>query len=288
MKLAIGTAQFGFNYGVSNAVGRTTSTQVQSILDRARLAGIDTLDTAAAYGDSEQVLGRTGVKNWCVVSKLPPLPESSVNGKEWVRENVKQSLDRLQIERLDGFLLHNSIDILKSQGEEIIAGLMEAKANGLVCKVGFSIYSPDLLPDLFKKMVPDLIQAPLSVLDQRLVSSGWLTRLVDAGIEVHTRSTYLQGLLLMSKERRPTYFARWSEVLQRWDAFVAESGESALTTCLSFVKGQTGVSRVVVGIENPIHLEEVLIAWEQDRPSAIYPFACNDHNLIEPSNWVLK
>ena len=288
MELAIGTAQFGLDYGVSNAAGRTPSTQVQGILDRAQLAGIDTLDTAAAYGDSEQVLGRIGVRNWRIVSKVPSLPEASVNGKDWVWNNVRQSLDRLQVGRLDGLLLHSAIDILKPQGAEIIAGLMEAKAEGLVGKVGYSIYSPDLLPDLFRRMVPDLIQAPLNVLDQRLVNSGWLARLVDAGIEVHTRSAFLQGLLLMSKECRPKYFSRWDELWQRWDAFVAEHGGSALAACLSFVKAQPGVSRVVVGVENPLHLEGLLIAWEQAHTLTTDAFACNDRHLIEPINWVLK
>lgn len=288
MELAIGTAQFGLDYGVSNAAGRTPSTQVKNILNRARLAGIDTLDTAAAYGDSEQVLGRIGVRNWRIVSKVPSLPDASVNGTEWVRNNVRQSLDRLQVERLDGLLLHCAADILKPQGADIIAGLMEAKADGLVAKVGYSIYSPNLLPDLFRRMVPDLIQAPLNVLDQRLVNSGWLTRLVDAGIEVHTRSAFLQGLLLMSKERRPRYFARWDELWRQWDIFVAEHGGSALAACLSFVKAQPGVSRVVVGVENSLHLEGLLIAWEQAHTLATDAFACNEEDLIEPINWVLK
>jgi aryl-alcohol dehydrogenase-like predicted oxidoreductase len=288
MKLAIGTAQFGLDYGVSNSSGRTPFTQVQSILHRAGSAGIDTLDTAAAYGDSEQVLGRIGVQNWCIISKVPSLPEASVNGRNWVLDNVQQSLARLQVKRIDGLLLHSATDILKPQGADIIAGLMEAKADGRVGKVGYSIYSPDLLPDLLARLVPDLIQAPLNIFDQRLINSGWLTRLVDSGIEIHTRSAFLQGLLLMSNERRPKYFARWDERWQHWATYVEEHGGSALAACLSFVKAQPGVSRVVVGVENPPHLEELLIAWEQAHIPTTNAFACNDRHLIEPINWVLK
>ena len=187
MKLAIGTVQFGLDYGISNAGGRTSQDEAQRILNLAKGSGIDTLDTAAAYGDSEQVLGRIGVAGWKVVSKVPPLPNDEVNGKAWVLDHVRRSLDRLRIERLDGLLLHNAADLLKAQGRDIAAGLQEAKAEGLVGKAGYSIYSPQSLTELIEVMSPDLVQAPFNVLDQRLASSGWLGRLIESGAEVHAR-----------------------------------------------------------------------------------------------------
>ena len=288
MNLAIGTAQFGFDYGVSNSLGRTPPNQVKSILENAWLAGIDTVDTAAVYGESECVLGLIGVNNWRVVSKVPTLPLTCTDGKAWVRNQLQQSLNRLKVTRLDGLLLHNAADIFKTQGPALVAGLIEAKADGLVSKIGYSIYSPDMLPDLIDRMVPDLIQAPLNVLDQRLTKSGWLKRFVDLNVEVHTRSAFLQGLLLMSKERRPEYFARWGEHWQSWDAVVAGHGGSAVAACLSFIKAQPGVSRVVVGVESPRQLHEILTAWNESRIFFPDALASTDSHLIDPVNWILK
>lgn len=288
MKLALGTVQFGLNYGISNAIGRTPADEVGRILDKARLAGIDTLDTAAAYGDSEQALGEIGVGGWKVVSKVPSLPDSSVNGRKWVVKNVHQSLARLRVDRLDGLLLHSASDLLKEQGLNIVAGLREVKAEGLVGKVGYSIYSPYLLTELFKIMPPDLIQAPFNILDQRLVKSGWLGRLADAGIEVHIRSVFLQGLLLMARDKRPAYFDRWDDLWQRWDALVDEHGCSALPVCLGFAKAQQGISRIVVGVEVQLHLEQLLATWNDAESIDGADFSCEDPLLVEPSNWKLK
>lgn len=288
MKLAIGTVQFGLDYGISNAGGRTSQQEAQRILDLAQASGIDTLDTAAAYGDSEQVLGRIGVAGWKVVSKVPSLPNDEVNGKAWVLDHVRRSLDRLGIERLDGLLLHSAADLLKAHGKDIAAGLQEAKAQGLVGKVGYSIYSPQSLAELIEVMPPDLVQAPFNVLDQRLARSGWLGRLVESGAEVHVRSVFMQGLLLMAPEKRPPAFDKWREHWQRWDAAVAGRSEQALTLCLGFVKAQPGVSRVIVGVENQEHLRQLLAIWERAEPFDATALACDDPQLVEPSNWKLK
>lgn len=287
MKLAIGTVQFGLDYGISNTAGRTTLDEAGRILDRARWAGIDTLDTAAAYGESEQVLGRIGVGGWHVVTKVPPLPDDE-DGKEWVLRHARQSLDRLRVERLDGLLLHNATDLLKAQGRNLAAGLREVKAEGMVGKVGYSIYSPQPLTELIEVMLPDLVQAPFNVLDQRLAKSGWLGRLAEAGAEVHVRSVFMQGLLLMGREKRPPAFDRWRELWQRWDAAVGGHSEQALALCLGFVKTQPGISRVIVGVENQDHLEQLLAIWEKAAPFDATGLACDDPQLVEPSNWKLK
>ena len=288
MKLAIGTAQFGLDYGISNAGGRTSQGEARRILNLAQSSGLDTLDTAAAYGDSEQLLGRVGVAGWKVVSKVPPLPNDEVNGKAWVLEHVRRSLSRLRIERLDGLLLHSAADLLKAHGREIAAGMQEAKAEGLVGKVGYSIYSPQLLTELIEVMPPDLVQAPFNVLDQRLARSGWLGRLAEAGVEVHMRSVFLQGLLLMGCEERPPAFNKWREHWQRWDATVGGRCEQALALCLGFAKAQQGISRVIVGVENQDHLRQLLAIWEKAEPFDATALACDDPQLVEPSNWKLK
>lgn len=288
MKLALGTVQFGLHYGVANTSAGTPVEEVMHILEMARLAGMDTLDTAPAYGESEQVLGQVGVSRWKVVSKVPPMPSDIEDGRAWVLRYVRRSLDTLKVARLDGLLLHRASDLLGPLGAGALAGLCEAREQGLVAKIGYSIYAPQLLQALTGVMQPDLVQAPFSVLDQRLATSGWLARLVDAGVEIHARSIFLQGLLLMEAGRRPAYFNRWSALWRRWDALVEAQGGSALSVCLGFVAAQIGLSRIVVGVEHARHLQELLTAWQRAVPvSMAHEVACEDPHLVEPVNWII-
>lgn len=288
MKLTLGTVQFGLDYGVSNSAGRTPPEEVRRILAAARSAGIDALDTAAAYGQSEAVLGEIGVENWHVVSKVPPWRDSAGDGGRWVDSHLRRSLDRLGRQRLDALLLHRAEDILKPGGDAIVAALRQARDDGRVGRIGYSIYAPDQLPALLAAMPPDLVQAPLNVLDQRLLASGWLDRLHDVGIEVHTRSAFLQGLLLMAPAARPPAFARWRERWRAWDACVAGHGGSAPAACLGFLKACPGIGRIVIGVDHTAHLEQLLAAWAAAVPVDAAALACTDTQLIDPSKWGLK
>ena len=289
MRLALGTAQFGLSYGVSNASGKTSYDEACRILSRAAAAGIEMLDTAAAYGDSEQVLGRIGVRNcWQVVSKVPPLPEDGANGKDWVLRHVRQSLSRLNVGKLDGLLVHRATDLLGTEGRNVAAGFKEAKDSGMVSEIGFSIYSPHDLAELVVTMPPDLVQAPFNVVDQRLVLSGWLDTLVASGVKVHVRSIFMQGLLLMDRGSRPSVFQEWDPIWRRWDAAVGSSQDRALSLCIGFVKSYSKLSRIIVGTESTAHLENILNIWEAAAPFDAADLACGDERLVDPSNWKLS
>jgi aryl-alcohol dehydrogenase-like predicted oxidoreductase len=288
MKLALGTVQFGLDYGISNPMGKTPLNEVERIMSGARGKGLNTLDTAVAYGDSETVLGCIGVRDWSVVSKVPPFEKSGMCGKEWVLHHFRKSLERLRIKRLHGLLLHNASDLLGEEGCQIAAGLCQAKAEGLVGKVGYSIYSPLLLKELVQVMPPDLIQAPLNVFDQRLVTSGWLNKLTEMGVEVHTRSVFLQGLLLMTPETRPQAFNKWNDLWNRWDTAVGNQSGQALALCLGFVKWHSEISRVVLGVESLKQLEQLVEMWDRAAPFDAAGLSCDDSQLVEPSNWERK
>lgn len=288
MRLALGTVQFGLDYGVANVGGRISLEEAARIVHRARQFGMDTLDTAAAYGDSEQMLGQIGVQGWRVVSKVPPMPDGVSDGRRWVERHVHQSLARLKVTRLDGLLLHNATDLFKRQGRGVVMGLQDMREQGLVGQIGYSIYSPQDVPALLDVLRPDLVQGPFSVLDQRLTQSGCLSRLVDAGVEVHVRSIFLQGLLLMARERRPAFFNRWRELWQRWDALVEAHGSHALAVCLGFVRAQPGISRIVLGVDGLPHLEQLLAVWQAaESVHGAQDLASDDPELVEPFRWKL-
>jgi aryl-alcohol dehydrogenase-like predicted oxidoreductase len=287
-KIALGTVQFGLSYGVANVEGQLSSENVLAILSLAKQAGIDTLDTAIAYGESEACLGQVGVHDWRVVSKLPPLPGGCANVEAWVDESLTGSLQRLGMARLYGLLLHRSADLLGADGEELFCALLRAKESDQVRKIGVSVYDPKELQIVTSRFEIDLVQAPYNVFDRRIQESGWLGRLRQSAIEVHVRSVFLQGLLLMPKIRRPEAFARWEHLFARWDNWLRETNTSALSSCLHFSLSQPEIDRVIVGVDSTNHLKEILTAAQERSllPPAL--LTCEDTQLINPSNWKLQ
>jgi aryl-alcohol dehydrogenase-like predicted oxidoreductase len=284
-RIALGTVQFGLDYGIANESGQVSRNEGARILEVARSGGVDTLDTAVAYGESESRLGEIGVAGWRIVSKLPPLPKDVVDVAEWVRTSTRGSLDRLKVPVLGGLLLHRSAD-LAERGTELHGALLALRADGVVEKIGVSIYHPSEL-DAISRHEIDLVQAPFNVLDRRLAASGWLKRLRDRGVELHTRSTFLQGLLLMPPGKRPARFHRWDALWRRWDAYLREHDTSALAASLGFVLG-AGVDRVVVGVDSANQLQEILVAASKNVRGIPDDLSSDDLDLISPVNWSTK
>ena len=285
MKLALGTVQFGMNYGVANTAGRVSIEMADAILREAQRSGMDTLDTAIAYGDSESVLGGLGVKGWSVVSKLSAVPEGCPDVAYWVRSQLQASLQRLGLQRMHGLLLHRPGQLLEGVGAELFAALQSVKTEGLVDKVGVSVYGPAELDALWSKYKPDLVQAPLNIVDRSVVDSGWASRRKDSGVEVHTRSAFLQGLLLMPAEKRPDRFNRWSDFWHEWDRWLMATGLTPVLACLRYVNSLDAIDRVVVGINTVTQLNEVVSAANGvlDSLPAFKPL--QDDRLINPASW---
>jgi len=284
-RLVLGTVQFGHPYGVANRAGQVSRDETAAILKYARAAGMDTRDTAIAYGEAEQRLGEIGVGRWQVVSKLPAVPESCADVAAWVRDCIRGSLQRLKIPALHGLLLHRPQDLLDGSGAALARALAAAKSEGMVRKIGISIYAPEELDSLASRMQLDVVQAPFSIVDRRLATSGSLKRLQQEGTEVHVRSVFLQGLLLMGAALRPARFDRWQRLWQRWDRWLAEHELTPVQACVSFVLSQPGVDRVVVGVDSPQHLQEIIAAAAARSVAPPVSLSSEDLDLVNPSRW---
>ena len=284
-RLALGTVQFGIPYGVANRVGQVSRDEMVEILGHARAAGVDTLDTAIDYGDCEVVLGEVGVDQWQVVTKLPEIPAECQDVASWVQEAVTGSLERLAVSRLYGLLLHRPEQLLGSQGDALYRALVESRNQGMVGKIGISIYDPDELDALSSRYQFDLVQAPCSILDRRLISSGWLARLRHAGTEVHVRSVFLQGLLLMDAAHRPGKFDRWQSLWYAWHRWLDDQALTPLQACLGFVMSQSDIDRIVVGVDSLEQLRGILASLGVATSMPPKGLMSDDQDLINPSHW---
>lgn len=285
MKLALGTAQIGQKYGVANTAGQLNIETASAIVHRSRCLGWDTLDTAIAYGDSELILGSIGVDRWKVVSKLPPVPDACHDVEAWVKTLTQDSLRRLKLPKLYGLLLHRPKQLLKSYGDELNRALISLKCAGIVEKIGISTYSPLELDEVWSRYQFDLVQAPLNVLDRRIVDSGWLGRLKCSGVEVHVRSAFLQGLLLLPSSSRPSSFNKWPEVWEEWDRWLSQTGLNPIQACLGYINSFNAVDRLVVGVDSISQLEEIEVA-ARNNLSCLPNFSpLKDDRLINPASW---
>jgi len=285
VRIALGTVQFGLPYGIANRTGQVAQNEARAILTRAWSSGIDTLDTAIAYGESEQRLGNIGVGEWRVITKLPAMPEHCTDVAGWVRKTVTESLQRLKLNRLTGLLLHRSQDLMSPAGHELYQALRTLKSESKVEMIGVSIYNPEELDALCPKFDFDLVQAPLNILDRRIAASGWLARLNERGTEVHIRSAFLQGLLLLGESNRPAAFDRWQPLWDRWHSWLADEKLTPLQACLAFVLSQACVGRVIVGVDSVKQLDEILAGAETAAAIPPYKLMSDDPDLINPSRW---
>ena len=286
MRLTLGSVQFGTSYGISNIAGKVLPSEVGKILRLAKKYNIDTIDTAISYGDSESVLGDVGVDDFQIITKLPPLPDNLYDVSGWLEKEVEGSLSRLQKNSIHGLLVHHAEYLEESIGQKFGLALNKVKSSGLVKKVGVSIYQPSVLEVIMKNAAIDIVQAPFNVVDRSIMSSGWLDKLNKAGIEVHVRSIFMQGLLLMDRPCIPDKFKRWSAIWDYWHENLNKHNLDALTQCVSFVNSYSNIDRLVIGIESASQLQQILDAIGSDHTTIDWSqMTCDDDMLINPSNW---
>jgi aryl-alcohol dehydrogenase-like predicted oxidoreductase len=284
-RIALGTVQFGMNYGIANQIGQITLEAGKSIINAAKKARINTLDTAILYGKSEEILGKIDVSAFRVITKLPEIPQNG-DIKTTILQLINDSLGRLKINRLTGILLHRPLQLLEPGFDIIFRTLEELKKNGLVEKIGFSIYSPEDLDILWDNFKPDIVQAPFNIFDQRLLQSGWLQKMKIAGVETHIRSVFLQGLLLMNQDKRPVKFQKWAQVWSKWHNWLKVQNISAIQATIDFVLSQKEIDKIIIGVDSLQHLKEILRVANQSKYVDFKNVKfTNDELLINPERW---
>ena len=286
-KLALGTAQFGLKYGLANMADKVPSDMVAQLLKIASACDITMLDTAIAYGDSEQVLGRYNLTKFEIVSKLPAVPSDCSNVEEWVLEQTIASLKRLKTNKLHDLLLHRPAQLLGTNGEKIYKSILKLKEQGMVDQIGVSVYGPDELSELIKRFDFDVIQAPMNIFDRRMEHTGMLKYLKKTGVTIHIRSAFLQGLLLMPSEKIPVYFAPWAPLIKQYHQWLNQQSLSPLQACLSYLNQHSDIDKIIVGVDDIWQLKQIIAAI--DAPIADMPdfLQSVDEGLINPSRWQL-
>ena len=294
MKLGLGAVQFGMNYGISNTEGQTTENELREILRVAKTRDLKVIDTAALYGSSEECLGRTLCSDhgFSIVTKTPKF-QSCANPAETLQRTFMQSLLRLNSTSVYGLLFHDADDLLSNSGGVLWAKARELKAQGLVSKIGTSVYTSEQIDRLLERYQLDLVQLPFNILDQRLLHSGHLEQLKKAGTEIHCRSAFLQGLLLLDPERLSPHFDSVRSHLVTYTKTLCKLGLSPLQASLGYVLSRPEFETVICGINNHRQLLELCdIASNRELLGGIADLSwddCfwNDPKILNPALWKL-
>jgi len=273
-KLVLGTVQFGLQYGV-NSAGRPSEDAVKGILAEAAKGGITILDTSSAYGNSEEILGEsvTSEENFMIVSKYP-------KGEIPVGEMFNSSLKSLKVDKLYGYLLHH-FEVYKNN-PKVWDEFMALKDSGKVQKIGFSLYTPDELEFILKKgSTFDLIQVPFNIFDKKFLP--YMKDLHEKGVEIHVRSTFLQGLFFKDRNALPEKLQPMKKYLLQLDEFSKKSGLSISEIALNYNLQNPHIDGVLIGVDNVSQLK-MNLASVKDTPIDVN-IEVKEKELLNPVNW---
>ena len=255
--LMLGTVQFGLDYGIANQGGRPEYRTCRDIVACALEAGINCFDTAAAYGESEQVLGRiiselNVADQVVVVSKNRPISDLDVPAEQvpgFIESSLVQSLENLRMEALPVFLFHRDRDL------PWMEALHAMKERGLVGRVGISVDTAEGAEQAVGNGLVEAIQLPHNLFDHRF-SGTVFGRVLERKIPLFARSAFLQGLLLMPEEKIPKNLHVVVPVRRRIEALAREAGMGMPEICLRYCLSFPAITSVLIGVDSVEQLRE--------------------------------
>jgi aryl-alcohol dehydrogenase-like predicted oxidoreductase len=287
--LTVGTVQFGLDYGIANKSGKTPEQETKKIIQRVLNEGIDRFDTASLYGNSESVLGRCLPEcSGQIITKTPHFLANKIDQEQidLLRMTFMHSLQRLRRERIEGLMIHHADDLCKAGGVALWDCMHGLKRDGLVNKIGVSVYTSSQIDNLLSWLTPDIVQLPLNIFDQRLIKTGHLDRLKDKGVQIYVRSAYLQGLLLLPIESLGAYFDPYRTHIDQYRNYIEKSGLTPIEAALGFVMSQPNIDYVVVGGCSVTEWEQTIEASKVEADfSQFKQFAVDDPALVNPAIW---
>ena len=292
-RLALGTAQWGMQYGIANEVGRPSAQEVDRILAVAAAAGIRTIDTARSYGESEALIGAaTEGADWRILTKLDPSagvgddPEKAVRR---ARESLAASRTALRRDRLAGVLLHRPADRV-AFGGVLWHLLMEERDAGRIDAVGVSATTPAEAVDALRDPDVQVIQVAASLLDRRLLESGFFDDAAERACEVFVRSIFLQGAAYLDATRLPTSLSALADPLRRLDVLASDTGFRREVLFIAYARERL-FGRVIIGSESSAQLQADIEAWSTvEVPQSVLDLAVGavgdlPDEVLDPWRW---
>ena len=295
MKLCLGTVQFGMNYGIKNQRQPSLKDSID-MLDWATQNGVEAIDTAVAYGTAEFVVGEFLKKHTIprdklfISSKFLPNALDKIEPKNYARtieEHLDEQLKHLNTDYLDAYLFHSSSYAFDDQKLE---ALYQMKLKGKVKHCGVSVYYPDEAMKCLESSLVDFMQLPFSIFDQRMREEGVFDSAKHSKTQIHSRSAFIQGLILMSENEVPEFLSEAKPIVKKIDELCNKYEISRISLAINFVKQFDVISHLVIGVDNLDQLQEDVAFFQKDFPTNILDeisqhFKNIDAKVVMPSLW---
>ena len=286
MNLAIGTANFGKEYGLNKKkLSQKDLNKIRNLLLKSK---IKIFDTSQLYQDSEQKISSLKLKNLNIITKLAIKQKNHKTLKELLNRKIFNSLNNLGgVKNIYGVLIHDSKDLINKYGKKIIEQLKYLKKRGIIQNVGISIYDPKELDNIWKFWKPDIVQAPLNILDQRIIETGWLKKLKKNKVKFFSRSIFLQGLLI-NKNKNIILKKNQKKKLKQFYDWCKIEKVSRVEACMQYVKQYNSVDFIIIGFDNFKQLKQLIEIFNKKTIEVPDKFKTKNLDLIDPRKWKIK
>ena len=245
---------------------------------------INFIDTAISYGDSENIIGSSKLKNLHIITKIKLPSKKIIQVRDWTLKEISKSLYKLKIKKIYGVLIHDYKDLLGKYGKDYLLSLQELKKKKIIKKIGISIYESHEIKKIWKFWKPDLIQVPFNPLDNRILDSGWVDVFRKFKVKIFARSVFLQGLLI-NEDNSFIVNKNYLILLNKFKNWCYKNNISLLQACIHFVKQFKKIDYLVVGFNNYNQLKEIIDVFNKKQIIVPKKFSTNKKNLIDPRKW---
>jgi uncharacterized protein len=282
-KLILGTVQFGLDYGISNSTGQPLESEVFEMLDLAAESGISILDTADAYGNASEILGKY---NALYPEKFEINTKFTSSGQS-LSEQLEISLAKLQKKHVLAYFYHSYNDFVNYA--MIQAELKKFKNCGKIANVGLSVYNNVEFRNAIDSEMIDVIQFPFNLLDNRSQRGELMQLAKIRGKELQVRSVFLQGLFFKSPDKLPSKFMTLKPYLQKIHQISKEYKLSIEQLSLLYALQQPEIDYVIIGVDNLKQLKHNLNIMQQNITTEIIDIInqikVKETELLYPKNW---
>lgn len=283
MKLVVGSAQLGMNYGLFNNK-KISFKEFKKIEKLVLKSKINFIDTATSYGDSEKIIGNSKLKKLHIITKIKIPNKKNIIIKNWLLKEISKSLSKLKIKKIYGVLIHDYKDLIGKHGKKYLLSLQELKRRNIIKYIGISVYEPLEIKKIWNFWKPDIIQIPFNPIDNRILDSGWVNILKKFKVKIYARSIFLQGLLI-NEDSSFKINKNFKIILNKYKNWCFRNNISLIQGCLHFVKQFKKIDYLVVGFNNYNQLKEIIDVFKKKQIIIPKKFSTNKINLIDPRKW---
>ena len=284
MKLSIGSAQFGFRYGICNKIGIVKKQEVKKIINYCKIKKINSIDTAQGYGNSHKILGSLNLNKFQITTKISNIKKKKINDLEsFVNLEVDKILKELNKKKVYALLIHDVSQLRGKFGKNLYKVLQNLKKNKKIIKLGISVYTKKELDFILKNYNIDIVNLPVSVANQEFCKNNYLLKLKKKNIEIHVRSIFLQGLLLSNYKYLPKRFKN-NKFFLEWFNWLKINNYNSLEASLGFIKDIKYIKKIIIGVDNYYQLTMIVKAYKKSMKFNFKKFS-QSSILRTPSKW---